>query len=176
MIQSKENIEVMAVTYLNEMDSSEYIEDIEKYKIFSKGFKQGFRGGASWIQGALLESANLDDDVKFEEWVFDVYFGDAELYLKHQAYMRLAFEACRNMKNLQIQKIIQEKDKEIKELKKELCRVRLECLKGVLKLEDHYRKGGRITSSQEYKKLISEIELAELEYKKFLNPQPPRNK
>jgi hypothetical protein len=67
-------------------------------------------------QKDLLESANLDDDTKFEEWVFDVYFGDADLYLKHQAYMRLAFEACRNMKNLQNQKIIQEKDQKIAEL------------------------------------------------------------
>lgn len=29
----------------------------------------------------------------FEEWVFKVNFGDAELYKKHAPYMKLAYEA-----------------------------------------------------------------------------------
>ena len=29
----------------------------------------------------------------FEEWVFDVNFGDTQLYLKHRSYMKMAYEA-----------------------------------------------------------------------------------
>lgn len=51
--------------------------------------------------------------MKFEDWVFGVNFGDADLHEKHRSYMKLAFDA----RNEEISQLKKENEK-----LKDVCR------------------------------------------------------
>lgn len=79
---------------------------------------------------------------KFEDWVFNVNFGDADLYLKHKGYMKIAYDVA-----------IMEAQKEIDKLKAENEKL-LKCVKIFGKMGN---------SDSVANKLLKELEVKELE-------------